>query len=221
MTTRVDIDEHASLLHRSSYYLPLPNEDRQNKRSIKLWAVGFALLLLWNVGGPCVYMIRSVNCFKDNSTVYFCEKGAVFPYSEELVITWLATLSVFAIIIMLALQKVPDFLGYKAILDQLKFLPSCWTLMILFFVSLTRYIKPAISAKSINSWLFQRQFHCIFLWEYSDFVIDWWVWLLTTFLELYSLAFWIIRSWIFWSVNIPVISLCCQSFPCWCYLPSL
>ena len=55
MTTRVDIDEHASLLHRSSYYLPLPNEDRQNKRSIKLWAVGFALLLLWNVGGPSVY----------------------------------------------------------------------------------------------------------------------------------------------------------------------
>ena len=147
MTTRVDIDEHASLLYRSSYYLPLPNEDRQNKRSIKLWAVGFALLLLWNVGGPCVYMIRSVN-FR---TVYFCEKGEVFSYSEELVITWLATLSVFTIIIILALQKVPDFLGYKAILHQLKFLPSCWTLMILLFVSLTRYIKPAISAKSINS----------------------------------------------------------------------
>ncbi|CAH3156949.1 unnamed protein product, partial [Pocillopora meandrina] len=127
--------------------------DRQNKRSIKLWAVGFALLLLWNVGGPCVYMIRSVNCFKDHSTVYFCEKGAVFSYSEELVITWLATLSVFTIIIILALQKVPDFLGYKAFLHQLKFLPSCWTLMILLFVSLTRYIKLAISAKSINSWM--------------------------------------------------------------------
>ena len=153
MTTRVDIDEHASLLHRSSYYLPIPNEDRQNKRSVKLWAVGFTLLLLWNVGGPCVYMTRSVNCFKDNSTVYFCEKGAVFPYSEELVITWLATLSVFTIIIILALQKVPDFLGYKAILHQLKFLPSYWTLMILLFVSLTRYVKLAISAKSINSWM--------------------------------------------------------------------
>ena len=36
MTTRVDIDEHASLLHRSSYYLSLLDEDRQNKRSIKL-----------------------------------------------------------------------------------------------------------------------------------------------------------------------------------------
>ena len=143
MTTRVDIDEHASLLHRSSYYLPLPNEDRQNKRSVKLWAVGFTLLLLWNIGGPCVYMIRSVNCFKDNSTVYFCEKGAAFPYSEELVITWLATLSVFTIIIILALQKVPVFLGYKAILHQLKFLPSYWT----------RYVKLAMSAKSINSWM--------------------------------------------------------------------
>ena len=36
MTTRVDIDEHASLLHRSSYYLSLLDEDRQNNRSIKL-----------------------------------------------------------------------------------------------------------------------------------------------------------------------------------------
>ena len=36
MTTRVDIDEHVSLLHRSSYYLSLLDEDRQNNRSIKL-----------------------------------------------------------------------------------------------------------------------------------------------------------------------------------------
>ena len=113
MTTRVDVDEHASLLHRSSYYLPIPNEDRQNKRSVKLWAVGVALLLLWNVGGPCVYMTRSVNCFKDNSTVYFCEKGAVFPYSKELVITWLATLSVFTIIIILHCRKFQIFLDTK------------------------------------------------------------------------------------------------------------
>ena len=81
------------------------------------------------------------------------EKGAAFLYSEELVITWLATLSIFRIITILALQKVPDFLGYKAILHQLKFLPSYWTLMILLFVSLTRYVKLAISAKSINSWM--------------------------------------------------------------------
>ena len=91
-----------------------------------------------------MYMIRSVNCFRDNSTVYFCEKGAAFSYSEELVITWLATLSISTIITILALQKVSDFLGYKAILHQLKFLPSYWTLMILLFVldqlRQTRYI---------------------------------------------------------------------------------
>ena len=66
---------------------------------------------------------------------------------------WLATLSIFTIIIILALHKVATFLGYKAILHQLKFLPSYWTLMILLFVSLTRYVKLAISAKSINSWM--------------------------------------------------------------------
>ena len=36
------------------------------------------------------HMIHSVTCFKDNSTAYFCERGAAFPYSEE-VVTWLAT----------------------------------------------------------------------------------------------------------------------------------
>ena len=36
MSTGVNIDEHASLLHRSSYYLSLPDEDKQKKRSIKL-----------------------------------------------------------------------------------------------------------------------------------------------------------------------------------------
>ena len=123
---------------------------RKDPSNRGLWALPCCYC---HVGGPCVYMIRSVNCFKDNSTVYFCEKGAVFPYSEELVITWLATLSISTIITILALQKVSDFLGYKAILHQLKFLPSYWTLMILLFVSLTSYVKLAISAKSINSWM--------------------------------------------------------------------
>ena len=50
MTTRVYIDEHASLLKRSTYHMLFQDEDRQKKRSIKLWAVGVALLLLWNVG---------------------------------------------------------------------------------------------------------------------------------------------------------------------------
>ena len=39
MTTRVYIDEHASLLKRSTYYKLFQDEDRQKKRSIELWAV--------------------------------------------------------------------------------------------------------------------------------------------------------------------------------------
>ena len=51
-------------------------------------------------------MIRSVTRFKDNSTVYFCERGAAFPYFEELVIAWLATLSIFTIIITYTLDQI-------------------------------------------------------------------------------------------------------------------
>ena len=101
MTTRVDIDEHASLLKRSTYYMLFQDEERQKKRSIKLWAVGFALLLLWR------HMIRSVTCFKDNSTAYFCERGAAFPYSEE-VVTWLATTLYFHI-----LEVLKSYINHK------------------------------------------------------------------------------------------------------------
>ena len=52
------------------------------------------------------HMIRSVTRFKDNSTVYFCERGAAFPYFEELVIAWLATLSIFTIIITYNLDQI-------------------------------------------------------------------------------------------------------------------
>ncbi|XP_022808850.1 uncharacterized protein LOC111345827 [Stylophora pistillata] len=153
MTTRMDIDERAPLRHYSSFCLLNSDEDRRRKRSIKPWAVGFGLLLLWDVGGTCLFTIRSVTCITENSTFYFCEKNAAFPFSEELAITWLATHSIFLIIVIFALQKVPEFLGYKTILNQLKFLPSYWTLMILLLISLTRYAKLAIFSKSIDSWI--------------------------------------------------------------------
>ena len=153
MTTLVEIHEPL-LLGSSNYYLLRPGEGRQRKlRWVKLLAVGFALLLLWHLAGTCLYMIRNVACFKDNSTGYLCEKSAAFQHSEELTIAWLSTLSLLTIIIILALQNVPGFLGYKAILHQLKFLPSYWTLVILLFISMTRYAELAISAKHSISWI--------------------------------------------------------------------
>ena len=80
MTTRVDIDEHASLLHRSSYYLPLPQEDRQNKRSIKPWAVGFALLLLSCWRPMCVHDSQCKLFQRQFHRLFLWERRGVFIF---------------------------------------------------------------------------------------------------------------------------------------------
>ena len=113
MTTRVDIDEHASLLHRSSYYLPLPQEDRQKKRSIKPRAVGFALLLLscwwpmcvhnsqcklfqrqfhrlflWERRGVSIFRSLLHSLFPQSSPSWHCRKFQIFLDIKPSYISW-------------------------------------------------------------------------------------------------------------------------------------
>ena len=151
MTTFVEIQE--PLLQESSNYFRLfPDTQRQrNLRCVKLLAVAFSFLLLWQLAGAFLYVIRDLACFRNKSTPYLCEEDAAFPYSEDFTIVWLATLCIFTAIFIAAFHKVPQFPGYKAILHQLKYLPSFWTLVILLFVALSRYFKILMSIKSLSS----------------------------------------------------------------------
>lgn len=115
--------------------------------------MAFSFLLLWELIGAFLYMVRDVACFRDQSTAYRCEKDEAFPYSEDITMTWLASLCIFTAICIAALRIVPQFPGYKAILHQLKYVPSFWTLIILLGVALFRYVKLLISIKSLSSWV--------------------------------------------------------------------
>ena len=147
MTTCVEI-------HDPHYFLLLPNERRQRKSPwIKLLAVGYSLVLSWQLVVTCLYLIRGVACFKKKSPDFQCESNTAFPYSEIFTIAWAMTLSVLTVIFVVLLQNVPGFAGYKVILHQLKFLPSFWTLVLLLLLCLSRYVQQILSNESLISLL--------------------------------------------------------------------
>ena len=143
MTTCVDIpDPH--------YYLLFEDERRQTKLPwIKLLAFGYSLLLSWQLTGAFLYLFRAVACFNQVSTVFMCDSNAAFSYSETFTVIWVTTLSILTVILVVALQKVPSFLGYKVILHRLKFVPSFWTLLLLLLLCLSRYAELILSHDSL------------------------------------------------------------------------
>ena len=77
--------------------------------------------------------------------LYQCKTDAAFPFAQDVTMVWLALLPIFTAISTAALQNVSQFPGYKAILHQLKYAPSFWTLIILLTVALLRYVKLFLS----------------------------------------------------------------------------
>lgn len=126
-------------------------KDSRNKKNVcrvHLLAVCYSLLLCWQLAGTCLFLIRCVTCFKKNSLTYWCENNAAFEYSGELELTWLVTQCLLSVILVAALHKVPAFPGYKVILNQLKYLPSFWTLILLFLTALSRFVILSVSSNS-------------------------------------------------------------------------
>ena len=129
MTTCIEI--RRPLLQESAdcYWHFFPGQRQRNPYHVKLSGLAFSLLL------------------------YQCKTDAAFPFSEDVTMVWLASLCIFTAISIAALQNVPQFPGYKAILHRLKYVPSFWTLIILLTVALFRYVKLLISIKSLSSWV--------------------------------------------------------------------
>ena len=115
------------------------------------YLVTFTLLLLWQLVGALLYMVRDVACFKIQSTAYQCKKDTAFLFSEELTIVWLASQCIFTAVFIATFRIVPQFPGYKAILYQLIFVPKFLTLALLLTLALCRYINLFISIESSSS----------------------------------------------------------------------
>ena len=99
-----------------------------------------------------MYFIRCLECFKEKTSTFLCERNAAFPYSGDFELAWLVTQSILVVIMVATLQNVPAFLGYKTIFHRLKFRPSFWTLALLLLIALSRYVMLlAMSPKSLIS----------------------------------------------------------------------
>ena len=68
------------------------------------------------------------------------------------------------IFIVLAIQKLPDFLGYVASLHKLKTLPAFWTLLLLLMMGLVRYVILLALSKNLMTGVLTLFFilSCIF-----------------------------------------------------------
>ena len=122
--------------------------ERGKKHGVKLLKVCYFLLLWWQIAGVGLFAVRCVTCYKMHILTFKCDKDAPFRHSGVLQLTWLTTQCLHGVILIAALKKVPEFLGYKEILHRLKFLPSFWTLIVLAVVLLSRFVTLSLSAES-------------------------------------------------------------------------
>ena len=118
--------------------------DQIRTRSVpwnKLAAELYSVFLLWQIIGNCLYVVRVLECSIDKKLESFhCENITTFSSSKELELTWYITRLIYMILVVTAIQKVPNFCGYLSTLHKLKSLPAFWTLFVLLALGLIRYV---------------------------------------------------------------------------------
>ena len=125
----------------------------------------YSVFLLWEFVGSVLYMVRAVKCSaSDKLESFHCGEIDTFSFSKELELAWYITRLVQMIFIVLAMQKLPDFLGYVATLHNLKTLPAFWTLLLLLIMGLVRYVILLALSKNLMTGVLTLFFivSCIF-----------------------------------------------------------
>ena len=157
-------DEFASLVDMVEL------KSRKNARKRKVFlsvfaTVSYSVFLLWEFVGSVLYTVRAVECSAgDKLESFHCSDIDTFSFSKELELAWYITRLVQMIFIVLAIQKLPDFLGYVATLRKLKTLPAFWTLLLLLMMGLVRYVILLALSKNLMTGVLTLFFilSCIF-----------------------------------------------------------
>ena len=140
--------------------------NRQNARILRVFAtVIYSVFLLWEFVGSVLYTVLAVECSAgDKLESFHCGDIDTFSFSKELELAWYITRLVQMIFIVLAIQKLPDFLGYVATLHKLKTLPAFWTLLLLLMMGLVRYVILLALSKNLMTGVLTLFFilSCIF-----------------------------------------------------------
>ena len=99
----------------------------------RLLCITYPMFLAWQVIGLILYSIRAFEAIFSAKHASFQTKDIeMFSHSAKLQLLWVISQMLNAGVVILALKKVPSFLGYCTILRSLVRLPSFWSLMSLY-----------------------------------------------------------------------------------------
>lgn len=99
----------------------------------RLLCVTYLMFFTWQVIGLILYSIRAFEAiFVAKHASFQTTDIEMFSHSAQLELLWVISQMLNAAVVILALKKVPSFLGYSTILRSLVRLPSFWSLISLY-----------------------------------------------------------------------------------------
>ena len=97
--------------------------------------------LAWLIIGMVLYSVHAYETtFVANHTILESTQRYAFLHADQMILLWMVSQIINVGLVTLGLSKIPSFLGYLAILKLLVRLPSFWSLLSLYGISLLRYL---------------------------------------------------------------------------------
>ena len=110
-------------------------------KSLGCACIAYVLFFTWQIIGLVLYTIRAFGTTISAKHASFQHTHIeLFRHSAHLELVWLVTRVINTALIIIALSKVPSFLGYAVILRKLVRLSSFWNLVALTGVTIAGYI---------------------------------------------------------------------------------
>ena len=97
--------------------------------------------LAWLIIGMILYSVHAYETtFVANHTILESTQRKEFRHADQMILLWMVSQIINVGLVTLGLSKIPSFLGYLVILKLLVRLPSFWSLLSVYGISLLRYL---------------------------------------------------------------------------------
>lgn len=140
----VNMEAMEGLLNDQSRHSSLTRKRFQVISSISvrtLICIVYFPFLAWLIIGMVLYSVHAYETtFVANHTILESTQRKAFLHADQMILLWMVSQIINVGLVTLGLSKIPSFLGYLAILKLLVRLPSFWSLLSLYGISLLRYL---------------------------------------------------------------------------------
>ena len=127
-------------MYGSRFYLVMKRFPTTSVALKSLVYITYSLYYIWQVIGLILYNIRAFEAsFLEKHTSYQSTHIETFHHSDKLQLAWSMSQILNNALVILAVSKVPSFLGWSTILRLLIRLPGFWSLLSLFAMTIAGY----------------------------------------------------------------------------------